>query len=48
MPAAAIKTDVEFVAGPELGQWLRLLEGEVVDKAVADDLLARLAHFRDR
>jgi hypothetical protein len=48
MPAAAIKTDVEFVAGPKLAKWLRSLEGEVVDKAAATDLLARLADFRDR
>jgi hypothetical protein len=48
MPDSARRADVEFVAGPKLAQWLRTLDGELVDKAAARDLLARLADFRDR
>lgn len=48
MPDSAMKTDVEFVAGPKLSKWLRSLDGQVVDKDAATDLLARLAEFRDR
>ncbi|WP_028645061.1 nuclease-related domain-containing protein [Nocardioides sp. URHA0020] len=48
MPDTVTRTDVAFVAGPRLAQWLRSLEGQVVEKTAATDLLNRLTGFRDR
>jgi hypothetical protein len=48
MPDAASRSDVDFVAGPKLAQWLRSLEGEVIDEAAGRDLLTRLAEFKGR
>lgn len=48
MPDRVTREDVEFVPGEKLGAWLRARDGQSVDKAVANDLLERLAAFRDR
>lgn len=45
MPSSATRLGVEFVAGLNLPNWLRLLEGDSVDEATAADLLGRLAAF---
>lgn len=45
---SATRDDVEFVPGEKLSAWLRARNGQPVDKAVANDLLKRLAAFRDR
>lgn len=48
MPDSAIREGVEFVPGEKLGAWLRARNDHPVDKTVANDLLERLAAFRDR
>ena len=48
MPDSAMREGVEFVPGEKLGAWLTARNDQPVDKAVANDLLERLAAFRDR
>lgn len=48
MPDSAIRDGVEFVPGEKLGAWLRARNDHPVAKTVANDLLKRLAAFRDR
>lgn len=48
MPDSAMREDVEFVPGEKLAAWLRTRNGQPVDRAVANDLLERLAAFRTR
>jgi len=48
MPESAVREDVEFVPGEKLAAWLSARNGLPVDKSVANDLLERLAAFKDR
>ncbi|MFW6774342.1 nuclease-related domain-containing protein [Nocardioides sp. CPCC 205120] len=48
LPPTAERDGIQFVAGRELRSWLRRLDGEVVDKRAAADLLGRMRSFRAR
>jgi hypothetical protein len=46
LPEGANAGGVEFVPGRRLVDWLRRLDGDVVDEAAAQDLLTRLENYR--
>jgi hypothetical protein len=48
MPDRVMREGVEFVPGEKLGAWLSARSGQPVDEAVANELLDRLAAFRNR
>lgn len=48
MPDEAWHGEVQFVAGEKLLAWLEALDGDPIDRATGEDLLATLRAFNDR
>lgn len=48
LPGTIAFNEVEFVRGRDLRAWLNDLEGDLVDQAPAEDLLASLERYREK